>query len=290
MSTSLVAPPLRLARRAMSAMSIASDGFTAFDRVSAPGPAQSDRQRDGRLRELYLPPTFLGEQGRDYYSAMSSPLSAADESSRSGDHVAFGTVSNREAAQALWRRGRELLEVQPPRRPPGFLASPKSFESRLHWHYHFIQTFESEPASGSRNRHLPPAGTDAVRRHGHQYDPHLPQPGRAGARPGSAWDVRPPMATALHWVPDEWLFEPNDARPGIGTKRLSDRTRLSSVGGRPSSGSAGDHLGNQGSHPEPAGSKPNLRTARRPDSGSRPARCARGAMPGAALRWATLGW
>ena len=40
MSTSLVAPPLRLARRAMSAMSIASDGFTAFDRVSAPEPGR----------------------------------------------------------------------------------------------------------------------------------------------------------------------------------------------------------------------------------------------------------
>ena len=51
----------------------------------------------------------------------------------------------------MWRRRSELLALPAEARPPGALASLQSFEGRLHWHCHFIQKLESEPAIEFRN-------------------------------------------------------------------------------------------------------------------------------------------
>jgi deoxyribodipyrimidine photo-lyase len=82
---------------------------------------------------------FLRVRGEDYQSAMSSPNSAWSACSRLSPHIAWGTVSMRQVVQATRLRLKEPLT--------GLWArSLRSFEKRLHWHCHFIQKLEDEPA------------------------------------------------------------------------------------------------------------------------------------------------
>jgi deoxyribodipyrimidine photo-lyase len=126
-------------------------------------PDKANRQRGGRSRGIDLLISFLEFRGQHYRSAMSSPLSAADECSRLSAHFAYGTVSIREAAHALWARRSAVLAMPAEERPTNLLASLKSFESRLHWHCHFMQKLESEPAIEFHNVHR---GFDGVRNEG----------------------------------------------------------------------------------------------------------------------------
>ncbi len=126
-------------------------------------PDKAERQRGGRSRGIDLLISFLEFRGQHYRTAMSSPLSAADECSRLSTHFAYGTVSIREAAHALWARRSAVLAMPAEERPINLLASLKSFESRLHWHCHFMQKLESEPAIEFHNVHR---GFDGVRNEG----------------------------------------------------------------------------------------------------------------------------
>lgn len=109
------------------------------------------RQRGGRSQAQALLDSFLAWRGQRYRAEMSSPLSAAEACSRLSAHLAWGTLSVRECAHAVWRRRSELLTAPIDQQPAGALASLRSFESRLHWHCHFIQKLESEPAIEFRN-------------------------------------------------------------------------------------------------------------------------------------------
>jgi len=123
-------------------------------------PDKPARQRGGRGEALACLDRFLGEPLGRYRSGMSSPLSAPDDCSRLSAHLAFGTVSIRELAHATWDARR--AETDPARR-----AGLKSFESRLHWHCHFIQKLESEPGIEHRNPHR---GFDGLRNEGEPSD------------------------------------------------------------------------------------------------------------------------
>ncbi len=103
------------------------------------------RQAGGRSHGLALLGSFLAGRGACYQKRMSSPLSAADACSRLSPHIAYGTLSLREivaaaraerAAAAHPNRPRERIETR----------AIDAFLSRLHWHCHFIQKLESEPA------------------------------------------------------------------------------------------------------------------------------------------------
>ncbi len=109
------------------------------------------RQRGGRSCGWDLLRSFLGSRGQNYRVEMSSPITAAESCSRLSAHLAWGTLSIRECAHALWARRANLQALPAIQQPPGFLDSLKSFESRLHWHCHFIQKLESEPAIEWRN-------------------------------------------------------------------------------------------------------------------------------------------
>ena len=109
------------------------------------------RQRGGRSQAQLLLESFLAWRGQRYRTEMSSPLTAAEACSRLSAHLAWGTLSVRECAHAVWRRRSDLLALATDERSPGLLASLRSFESRLHWHCHFIQKLESEPAIEFRN-------------------------------------------------------------------------------------------------------------------------------------------
>jgi deoxyribodipyrimidine photo-lyase len=121
------------------------------------------RQRGGRSQvegDLF---SFLGHRGQNYRKDMSSPLTGADSCSRISPHLAWGTLSIKEAVYATWARRTQLLALPKEERPAGFLASLKSFEGRLHWHCHFIQKLESEPAIEWRNVNR---GFDNIRNEG----------------------------------------------------------------------------------------------------------------------------
>jgi deoxyribodipyrimidine photo-lyase len=136
--------------------------------LSAPQLGMQDvdapqRQRGGRSQvegDLF---SFLGHRGQNYRAEMSSPLTGADSCSRISPHLAWGTLSIKEAVYATWARRTQLMAMPREARPTGFLASLKSFEGRLHWHCHFIQKLESESAIEFRNVHR---GFDNLRNEG----------------------------------------------------------------------------------------------------------------------------
>lgn len=121
---------------------------TTPSRVQRGGSAAGQRALDG----------FLAERGREYTTAMSSPLSAGRACSRISPHLALGTLSLRrtvyqlrrtEAADNTWAR------------------SYRSLDKRLHWHCHFMQKLESEPRMEYEPLHrgfmdLKPDPTDPV--------------------------------------------------------------------------------------------------------------------------------
>jgi deoxyribodipyrimidine photo-lyase len=117
------------------------------------GDVSQHVQRGGRSlaeEELF---SFLHSRGQYYRSHMASPEEGAQSCSRISAHLAWGTLSIKEAVHATWARRQQLLSLPAAERPAGYLESLKSFEGRLHWHCHFIQKLESEPEIEWRNVH-----------------------------------------------------------------------------------------------------------------------------------------
>lgn len=134
-------------------------------RLQGPCPA---RQHGGRREALSLLGGFLTERGHGYRKAMSSPLAGEWSCSRLSSHIAYGTLSVREAAQAGRARKAELKGTR-----TGWLGSMRSFEARLAWRDHFIQKLEDEPEIESRCLHrayenMRPRESDASRLHAWQ--------------------------------------------------------------------------------------------------------------------------
>ena len=98
-------------------------------------------QPPGRAAALELLESFLAGRGADYRRGMSSPLTAQRVCSRLSPHLALGTLSMRETLARAGQGGAI---------PTTAIAS---FISRLHWHCHFIQKLESEPALERRAMH-----------------------------------------------------------------------------------------------------------------------------------------
>lgn len=119
-------------------------------RAAAPQPGQDwpalrdddcpHRQRGGRQAGLHCLDSFLTERGREYRKAMSSPLSGETACSRLSPHLALGTLSGREVAQAAAQRQRAIKGTR-----QGWVGALKSFQSRLAWRDHFMQKLEDEP-------------------------------------------------------------------------------------------------------------------------------------------------
>ncbi len=138
-----------LAAQALAGLDVCSEISAAG--LQLPCPDKPNRKRGGRSLALYELHTFLQQRGRTYRFDMSSPVTAPESCSRISAQLAWGTLSIRECMHATAQRRAELQAMPAGERPDGFLASLKSFESRLHWHCHFIQKLESEPAIELRN-------------------------------------------------------------------------------------------------------------------------------------------
>ena len=120
-------------------------------------------QPPGRPAALALLESFFAGRGQDYRRGMSSPASGARVCSRLSPHLAMGSLSLREA----WQRVRGEMG-----RPAPAIAreNTQSLLRRLHWHCHFIQKLEREPALEHRAAH--PAA-QAARRPTAPDDPRL---------------------------------------------------------------------------------------------------------------------
>ncbi len=89
--------------------------------------------------------SFLTERGKWYSGGISSPNRAFTCGSRLSVHLAWGTLSLRTVYAHLRQRVacvKVALEDDERKR---WLRSMRGFESRLHWHCHFIQRLESSP-------------------------------------------------------------------------------------------------------------------------------------------------
>lgn len=153
------------------------------------------RQRGGRSAAMDLLKSFLDYRGQNYRQAMSSPLSAQTDCSRLSAHIAFGTLSHREVVQAVKSRQAALRSMTKGEAPPGFLASLKSFEGRLHWHCHFIQRLETAPEIEFQNLHR---GFDGLREN--DFDPIKFSAWRRGETGYPMVDACMRMLAATGWL------------------------------------------------------------------------------------------
>ena len=121
-------------------------------------PDTKDRQRGGEPAARELLDDFLTRRGRHYAGGISSPVTAAAACSRLSPHLTFGTLSMRAVWQASEARRLEVVAAA------GLAASPtnretlrawqrslRAVQSRLHWHCHFMQKLEDEPAIEFQN-------------------------------------------------------------------------------------------------------------------------------------------
>lgn len=114
------------------------------------------RQRGGRSAATSVLEDFLEQRSRHYRGGISSPLAAPTACSRLSPYLALGCLSMRETVHATRTRIAALDDTGESRQRLGLHA----FLSRLHWHCHFIQKLESEPAIEFRNMHR---GYDGLR-------------------------------------------------------------------------------------------------------------------------------
>jgi deoxyribodipyrimidine photo-lyase len=91
-------------------------------------------QFGGESQAMRVAKSFFEERGKSYSYSLSSPLLSREYCSRLSPYLAWGNISLRQVYQILlshWQK-------------PGWRRSLSALSSRLHWHCHFIQKFESE--------------------------------------------------------------------------------------------------------------------------------------------------
>lgn len=116
------------------------------------GVDKPQRQQGGRSQGLALLGSFLNGRAARYRGGISSPIKAVTAGSRLSPYLAWGALSMREVVQASRLQQRKISE-NPQQYPRSLNAGLVGFESRLHWHCHFMQKLESEPALEFENLH-----------------------------------------------------------------------------------------------------------------------------------------
>ncbi len=142
--------PLTPAPTALKPVAVASERLPLAADLGLKHDGCDDRQAGGRSAALATLESFLMQRGRPYRKAMSAPAAGAEHCSRLSPHLAWGSLSMREVAQAT-RLRREQLDARPD--TGEWRQSMRSFSSRLHWHCHFMQKLEDEPELEHRNLH-----------------------------------------------------------------------------------------------------------------------------------------
>jgi deoxyribodipyrimidine photo-lyase len=109
-----------------------------FSRVAAPVKRETDL-RGGASEGWRWYEDFLAGRGLGYQQGMSSPAVAYEKCSRLSPYLAWGCVSMRSVVQRLRQeRAKKPAAIR--------YADLRALDARLHWHCHFIQKLEAEPA------------------------------------------------------------------------------------------------------------------------------------------------
>ena len=93
-----------------------------------------DMQAGGPNQAQQVLNSFLNDRGWGYQKFISKPEQSRTHCSRLSPYLAWGNLSMRQAYQALQQQEKKQ----------GWGRAMSAFESRLHWHCHFIQKFEME--------------------------------------------------------------------------------------------------------------------------------------------------
>ena len=98
--------------------------------------ADDNMQLGGEKRAWYTLKHFFKERGKAYFGNIGDPTMSRQTCSRLSPYLAWGNISIRQVYQfSLSQSNRK-----------GWARSINAFQSRLHWHCHFIQKFETESA------------------------------------------------------------------------------------------------------------------------------------------------
>ncbi len=98
--------------------------------------ADNNMQLGGEKRAWYTLKHFFKERGKAYFGNIGDPTMSRQTCSRLSPYLAWGNISIRQVYQfSLTQSNRK-----------GWARSITAFQSRLHWHCHFIQKFETESA------------------------------------------------------------------------------------------------------------------------------------------------
>lgn len=126
--------------------------------LSHPLPAKDDpmfgdllppEQRGGRCAAVSDLRSFFDHRAKGYLRNISSPLMSERSCSRLSAHLAWGSLSVREVAQALKRR----QSLRSPLEKARFGRNLSAFGSRLAWRCHFVQKLEDQPEIETRCMH-----------------------------------------------------------------------------------------------------------------------------------------
>lgn len=121
--------------------------------LQKPQQDKPGRQKGGRQQALKMLHSFLNGRASQYRGGISSPISSVSAGSRISPYLAWGVLSMKEVVHAL-RRQQAEISLNPHKYPPRLAAGLAGFESRLHWHCHFMQKLESEPELEYQNLHV----------------------------------------------------------------------------------------------------------------------------------------
>ena len=135
-----------------SAFSTAFINLPSGNIPQAKGSDKPRRQRGGRVEALSFFDSFLDGRAAKFRGGISSPLTAVTAGSRLSPYLAYGCLSMREVVQAT-RERRDWANQVPHLFPKNLNGGLIGFESRLHWHCHFMQKLESEPEMEFENLH-----------------------------------------------------------------------------------------------------------------------------------------
>ena len=149
MSAQTIAMPLQAKMASLPLDILPNNDVSHFSHTQVDKPL---RQKGGREEAFKLLHTFLNGRGSRYRGGISSPLSSESAGSRLSPYLTWGVLSMREVVQSL-RQKKLSIQANPSIYPKGLLAGLTGFESRLHWHCHFMQKLESEPALEYENLH-----------------------------------------------------------------------------------------------------------------------------------------
>ena len=138
--------PLVAAPKALldGSRSLASVGVLPPEHFGLLDDGLESRQQGGMSEADRIFRSFLKKRSTHYLQGLSSPLTAWDSCSRLSPYLAYGNLSLRTVYQHALLKRRELQRMLGRQDP--WSESLTTFIERLHWHCHFIQKLEDEPA------------------------------------------------------------------------------------------------------------------------------------------------